>query len=144
MPEAIHFLVLWVGSFLTLCLAVASSAVFFRLAEADVTFKSKGKEVAAAAFASFFEATGLLVMIAVLPGATKVLLFPALILYFVYYLTHMSDWNGHEPVVILLFQALIGYCALELFKGEIGTAATALVVFGILMAVFGSVLKNMF
>jgi len=143
MMLAFHFLTFWGLAFLTLCAALASLSVFYQLVDSDLGLESLRKEAIVAAFASLFEGAGLWVVFSILHGGTRVLLFPGLIVFFIYRLHHLTDWSGYEPGVIIIFQLVIGYCGAMLFAGQFGTALVVLVVFIAALGLVASLVRNL-
>jgi hypothetical protein len=102
-----------------------------------------GKEAVVAGFASLFEGAGAWVAVSVLHGGARVLLVPAVIVFIIYRLDHLTDWSGYEPGVILVFQLIIGYCLAMLVAGHIGAALVVAALFVGALGLVAGLVKNL-
>jgi hypothetical protein len=113
--------------------------IFFALIEDDITLKSLGQEAAIAAVASLIEGGSVWVVVTFLPlGGPFMaarLFIPALIVGFIYKVTHFEDWSHYEIFALLLFQLVISAFGGCLLLGHFSTAFGILFVFAVCLAV---------
>ena len=139
MPSALHILIFWALAFVTLGLALLLLNIFFALIENDLTLHGLGQEAAIAAVAALIEGAGVWVVATFLPlGGPFIssrLFIPALIVGFIYKVTHLEDWSHYEIISLLLFQLVISAFGACLFSGHFSAAFGILIVFAIGLAV---------
>jgi hypothetical protein len=141
--HTLHILGFWGLSFVTLAAALVAVSIFYQVVGSDLSLDSLRKEAAVAGFASLFEGLGLWVVISLLQGGARVLLFPGVVVFFIYRLTHLTDWSGYEPGVIILFQLVIAYCGVMLFSGHFAAALWAVVIFAAGLALVASLVRSL-
>jgi hypothetical protein len=139
MHAAIEFVIFWALALVTLCLSVYLLAIFDGLIENDLDLLPLGKEVAIAVVASFIEALAVWLIVLVIPAhyrgmGLRALILPALIVALIYKVAHLEDWSRYDILLLLLFQMGIGCLGASLLTGHFGSAALALVFFGVLLA----------
>jgi hypothetical protein len=135
MPAAVHLLIFWALAFLTLALALLLLSVFFALIEDDLTLQSAGKEAIIAAVASLIEAASVWVVVTFIPLGARALFIPALVVGFIYKVTHLEDWSRYEIILLLLFQLVISAIGATLISGHFAAAFGVLFVFAVCLAV---------
>jgi uncharacterized membrane protein HdeD (DUF308 family) len=96
---------------------------------------SLGKETAIAAVAALIEGASVWVVITFIPLGGRALFIPALIVGFIYKVTHFEDWSHYEMFSLLLFQLIISAFGACLFFGHFSAAFSILTVFAICLAV---------
>jgi hypothetical protein len=133
--SALHVFVFWALAFVTLCMALVLLNIFFALIENDLTLHSLGKETAIAAVAALIEGASVWVVITFIPLGGRALFIPALIVGFIYKVTHFEDWSHYEMFSLLLFQLIISAFGACLFFGHFSAAFSILTVFAICLAV---------
>ncbi len=128
-------MIFWGLALVTLGLALLLLNIFFALIEDDLTLHSPGKETAIAAVASLIEGASVWVVITFIPLGTRALFIPALIVGFIYKVTHLEDWSRYEIISLLLFQLIIAAFGASLFLGHFAAAFGILFVFVVCLAV---------
>jgi hypothetical protein len=69
------------------------------------------------------------------PFISSRLFIPALIVGFIYKVTHLEDWSHYEIISLLLFQLVISAFGACLFFGHFSAAFGLLTAFGLVLAV---------
>ena len=142
MHPAFILLGFWALAFVTLCLALLLLNIYSNLIDYDFTLHGLRKEAILAGVCSLIEAASVWVVVTYLPGATRALILPVLLIYVIYMLAHLEDWNRFDPGLALLFQFIIVVIVVSLFGGHFGAAAIVTVVFVGALAVIGSFAKG--
>lgn len=143
MHAALVLLGFWAFAFVSLCLALLLLNIYSDLIGYDFTLHSLGKELFLAGICSLIEAASVWVVITFLPGAARALIVPGLLIFVIYMLAHLEDWNRFDPGLVLMFQFVIGAIAVSLFGGNFGAALVIAVVFAGALAVIGSIAKGL-
>jgi hypothetical protein len=138
MHPAFIFLALWAFAFISLCLALLLLNIYSNVINYDFVLHGLRKEAVLAGVCSLIEGGSVWIIVTYLPAATRALILPALLIFVIYLLAHLEDWNRFDPGLVLIFQFVIGATAMALFRGYFGAAAIIVVVFlGVLAAVAG-------
>jgi hypothetical protein len=143
MQSALHLLIFWVLAFVTLAMALVLLSVFFALIEDDLTLQSAGKEAIIAAVASLIEGASVWVVVTFIPLGARALFIPALMVGFIYKVTHLEDWSRYEIILLLLFQLVISAIGATLIFGHFAAALGILFVFGICLAVIIAFMRGL-
>jgi len=143
MHAALILLGFWALAFVTLCLALLLLNIYSDLIGYDFMLHNLGKEALVAGICSLIEAASVWVVITYFPGATRGLIVPALLIFVIYMLAHLEDWNRFDPGLVLMFQFVIGAIAVSLFGGHFGAALIITVVFAGALAVIGSIARGL-
>ena len=143
MHPAFILLGFWTFAFISLCLALLLLNAYSNLIDYDFTLHGLRKELILAGVCSLIEAVSVWIVVAYLPGATRALILPAMLVAVIYLLAHLEDWNRFDPGLVLIFQLAIGMTAMYLMRGYFGSAALIAVVFAGVLAVIGSIAKGL-
>ncbi|MGD0812475.1 MAG: hypothetical protein ABSA83_02630 [Verrucomicrobiota bacterium] len=148
MHIALQLLLFWAVSFVTLCAALVLLGIFYGLIENDLELHSVGKEASVAGIASLIEGAGVWLVADVIPAAQRLtgiraLIFPALIVAFIYKIAHLEDWRYGDVVLLLTFQFIISCSGALLVFGRFGPALLILAGFGALLALIAAFAKNL-
>lgn len=131
----------WALAFISLCLALLLLNIYANLIDYDFMLHNLGKEAILAGVCSLIEAVSIWAVATYLPGAARALIVPALVVFVIYLLAHLEDWNKSDPGLVLIFQFVIGLVALCLFGGHFGAAVIIAIVFAGALAVIGGIAK---
>ena len=123
MHAALILLGFWALAFVTLCLALLLLNIYSQFIGYDFTLHSAGKEALVAGICS--------------------LIVPALLVFVIYMLAHLEDWNRFDPGLVLLVQFAIAAIAVALLGGNFGAALIIAVVLAGALAVIGSIAKGL-
>jgi len=140
--EAAHFMGCWAVAFLSLSAALVLLTIFYTVIGSDLELKTLGKEAALAGIASAFEGAGLWVVVFLLPGASRLMVIPGLIVVVLYRLGHLLEWNGHEIIGLLMFQVVLLSAGMAAFSGHFGVALGVLIGAGVLVWLVGNIAKG--
>jgi len=143
MHAALILLGFWAFAFVSLCLALLLLNIYSDLIGYDFMLHGIGKEAALAGICSLIEAASVWVVVTYFPGAARALIVPAMLIFVIYMLTHLEDWNRFDPGLVLMFQFVIAGIAVTLFGGHFGAALIIVVVFAGALAVIGSIAKGL-
>lgn len=132
----------WAFAFVTLCLALVLLHLYSDLIGYDFMLHSLGKEAFLVEICSLIEAASVWVVITYLPGATRALIVPAMLIFVICMRAHLEDWNRFDPGLVRMFQFIIGAIVVSLFGGHFGAALIIAVVFAGALAVIGSIAKG--
>lgn len=141
MHPAFILVAFWVLAFVSLCLALLLLNIYSNLIDYDFMLHSLGKEAIIAGICSLIEAVSIWVVATYLPGAGRALFLPAMVVFVIYLVAHLEDWNKYDPGLVLIFQLVIGLVAVCLFSGHFGAAVIIAVVFAGALAVIGGIAK---
>jgi hypothetical protein len=133
----------WALAFISLCLALLLLNIYANLIDYDFMLHNLGKEAILAGVCSLIEAVSIWAVATYLPGAARALIVPALVVFVIYLLAHLEDWNKSDPGLVLIFQFVIGLVALCLFGGHFGAAVIIAIVFAGALAVIGGIAKTL-
>jgi len=134
---------LWAFAFVSLCLALLLLNICSNLIDYDFTLNGLRKEAILAGICSLIEAVSVWIVATYIPAATRALILPALLIFVIYMLAHLEDWNRFDPGLVLLFQFVIGAIAVSLFGGHIGAAVIITVVFAGVLAVIAGIARGL-
>jgi hypothetical protein len=141
--SALHILIFWGLAFVTLGLALLLLSIFFALIEDDLTVHSLGREAVIGAVASFIEGASVWVVVTFIPLGARALFIPALVVGFIYKVTHLEDWSRYEIILLLLFQLIIAAFGASLFLGHFAAAFGILFVFVVCLAVIVAFMRGL-
>jgi len=144
MATATQFLQYWALAFGSLCVALLLVSLFYRLIDFDFGFHSLGKEAVIAGIASAVQGAGFWFSASLFHGQPfRRLVIPGIIVYFIYFLSHLEDWSGYEVGAIAFFQMavlIIGACLLG-GKFELAGIISAACVLG--LGVIASIARSL-
>ena len=143
MHPALILLGLWIFAFVSLCLALLLLNLYSNLIDYDFTLHGLRKEAILASICSLIEAASVWIVVTYLPGATRALILPALMVFVIYMLAHLEDWNRFDPGLVLIFQFVIAGAVLAMFAGYFGAAAIIVTVFAGVLTVIASITKGL-
>ena len=133
----------WALAFLTLGIALVLLNIYFALIGNDLELHSVGSEAAIAGVSSFIEALGFWLVVTFVPGASRALIIPVVIVALIYRVAHYEDWGRFDVFMLLAFQAAIGFFGVSLFFGHFQTAVSILIGFGIVLAVIAAFARSL-
>jgi hypothetical protein len=143
MHVALQLLLFWGLAFVTLCMALTLLNIFYGLIGNDLTLRSLGQEAAIAGIASLVEGAGVWLVASFVPTAARALFVPALIVAFIYKVSHLVDWSRYDVALFLAFQTVIVCLGLSLFFGHFQVAIIIMAVFGGILALIASIAKSL-
>ena len=141
MLPASEFFRLWALAFIALCVGLVLLNVYWRLIESDLGLKGVLAEAGIAVMASLVQAAELW-FTASLIGYGRFGI-SSICVGIIYWLSHLSEWNGYEVGGILLFQMVVGFLGFLLLAGMFKVAIMVLVVFILCLAVMASILRSL-
>jgi hypothetical protein len=143
MHPAILFIVLWALAFVTLAVALVLLNLYYDVIGNDLALRSVGQEAALAGVASLIEGAGVWLVVSYVPAAGRALFVPFLLVAILYKLAHLEDWSRYDVLLFLMFQIVIGGSGAFLFFGHFQTALIILGGFGVFLAIFASIVRNL-
>ncbi len=143
MHFAIQILTFWALAFVTLCAALLLLNIFYALIGDGLELLSTGKEAVVAGIASLVEATSMWLVVYLVPGATRAMIIPALVVALIYKVAHFEDWSRYEVLLLLIFQIVIGCLGVSLFFAHFQTAVVVLVTFAAVLAVIAAFARSL-
>jgi hypothetical protein len=129
MHAAFVFLGLWAFAFVSLGLALLLLNIYSNLIDYDFMLQSVRKEAILAAICSLVEGGSVWIVATCIPAAARALIIPALLVFVIYTLAHLEDWNRFDAVLVLIFQLAIALTAGCLIAGHVGAAVIIAVTF---------------
>lgn len=139
----IQLAVFWALAFLSLGLALVLLNIFFALIGNDLELRSAGSEMVVAGICSLIEGLGFWLVITLIPGGSRALILPVLIVALIYKAAHYEDWGRFDIFMLLAFQTAIGFMAVSLFFGRFQPALFVLIGFGGLLTVIALCAKSL-
>lgn len=143
MHATLQFFEFWALAFATLSTALVLLNLYDNLIGNDLVLLSVGQETLIAGAASLVEGTSLWLVLTFLPMASRALIFPALIVAFIYKLSHLEDWSRYDVLMLLLFQIVIGAFGGFLLAGRFQTALVILLIFAVLLTLVAALVRNL-
>ena len=143
MHAILLLLLYWALAFVSLGIAVVLVNVYSSVIDGDATLHSMGREAAIAGVASLIEAASVWVVLSFIPGATRALILPAMVVALIYKVTHFEDWSAYDVLLLLAFQLVIGLSGAALFSGQFGLAVLLIGCFGIGLAIVASIIRSL-
>jgi hypothetical protein len=148
MHSALLLLAFWALAFVTLCCALVLLNIFDGVIGNDLTLHSARKEAAIAVFASLIEGLGFWAFAVFIPPASRglasrALIVPFIIVFFIYLVAHLEDWNKGDGLMLMVFQIVTGLVAATLLTGHILPALFLLLVFGGILALIASFARSL-
>jgi hypothetical protein len=141
MHVLLQMALIWSSSFLTLGAAIVLLSVFGSVIGNDLELKSIGQEALLATIASLIEAVFVLLLLTLLPPASRLtaaraMIIPLLMVGLIYQLVHCEEWNRSDAPLLLLFQVAIASFFGCLFAAQFQMALTIVIGLGLFLALF--------
>jgi hypothetical protein len=144
MHAAIHFVVYWLLAFWSLGLAFFLLNIYFGMIGKDLALRSLKSEASIAVVASLVEAVGIWLILTYAPGALRAMIAPALIVAFIYRLTHIEgEWDRVDVVLLVFFQVILVFLGLSIYSAHLQAAMYILLFFGTFLAIVGFLARSL-
>jgi len=140
---AIQLLLLWVLVFVSLGLALVALNVFYAVIGNDLSLRSLGQEAVIAAIAAVIQAASIWLVLSYVPAAGRALIFPGMMVVFLYKLAHLEDWSFHDAAFLMMFQIVLIGVGVCLILGHVGAGLLLLAIVAIILSLLGSFLKDL-